>query len=52
MVGQYGKEELRNVRNIVWRKLDGKRKRGKPKKRWRKAVEEDLTLKPVKIGNT
>nr|CAH7754171.1 unnamed protein product [Callosobruchus chinensis] len=50
-------EQEREVKQVAWKTPQGKRKRGRPRKRWRVAVEEDLEEKkiqnwrqPQKIG--
>lgn len=40
--------EKKNVRNIVWKSPDGKRKMGEPRRIWRETVKENLKSRKVK----
>nr|CAH7756657.1 unnamed protein product [Callosobruchus chinensis] len=40
-------EQEREVKQMAWKIPEGKRKRGRPRKRWREAVEEDLEEKKI-----
>lgn len=44
--------EGRDVRSLAWKIPEGKRKRGRPRKRWRDAIEEDLAEKGIQNWKT
>lgn len=41
-------EEGRNVKDVAWKKPEGKRKKGRPRNRWIQAVEKDLEEKRIR----
>jgi len=41
-------DDSREVKRIAWRIPIGKRKRGRPRRKWREAVEEDLEQKQIR----
>lgn len=43
-------ENNRSVKDIAWKKSEGRRKSARPRKRWRDPIEEDLRM--PKIGET
>lgn len=46
--GQFVKEENnRSVKDIAWKKLERRRKNGRPKKRWKNTIQEDFKEKNI-----
>ena len=37
----------REVKMVAWKIPEGKRKRGRPRKKWKEAIEEDLAEKQI-----
>lgn len=40
-------ESERLVKTIAWREPEGKRRRGRPRRKWREAMEEDIREKQI-----